>query len=163
MYTYSEIFVGIPLSQFNTNLMPSKSKEIVNEMATYTEEDLSLKRLEDFLDDSSNELKEIMQKLIDFRNGRILNEYYDFITDYDLDFKSNYNGGEENPLVFGFYINELMPIPDIGLGVFSEDVATIYKLQDRMKKFCYEIFGEKIFNDLDDDKLIGVFWNNHSS
>jgi hypothetical protein len=163
MYTFSEIFVGIPLSQFGQGLNPSRSKNIINELSEYVGEDLSLERLEVFLDDASEDVKEILNRLIEFRDGNTLPEFQDFITDYKLDFRTDYNGGDENPSIFGFYINELMPIPDVGLAPFSEDVRTIYMLKDRMELFCYSIFGEKNYKDLEADKMIGVFWNNHSS
>lgn len=163
MYTYSEIFVGIPLSQFGQGLYPSRSTDIIKELSEYVGEDLSLERIEVFLDDASEDVKEILNRLIEFRDGNTLPEFQDFITDYKLNFTSNYNGGEENPSIFGFYINELMPIPDMGLAEFSEDVHTIYLLKERMKLFCYAIFGETNYKNLESDKLIGVFWNNHSS
>lgn len=169
MYTYPELFIGIPLSQFDEQITPVKSKKLIEELSNYVQEELSINRIEDFLEDvdglenTSDDLKEIFKRLIDFRDGNILSEFKDLLKDYKIDFKSNYHGGDEKPLIFGFYISELMAVPATGLSEFSEDINKIYILKDRMKIFCQNIFGEKHFSDLQDDKLIGVFWNNHSS
>ncbi len=167
MYTYLRLFIGIPLSQFNNKNAPSKSKSLINELAELTSEDLSMDRLEFFLDNTDNknslEVKNILNRLIEFRDNKILSEYKDLITEYKLDFKSDYHGADEEPLIFGFYIDKLLPVPAIGLEGFSEDINKIYQLRDKMKRVCYTIFGEKNFEDLNSDKLIGIFWNNHSS
>ncbi len=162
MYTYSRAFIGIPLSQFDEDITPKQSKELIDELSEFVSDGLKFNTIEMFLVESSQELKQILNRLIQFRDNVEYLEFKDLKDNYNLDFFSYYNGADDHPLIFGFYIEDLFSIP-ISLGELKIDLNSINNLKERFIKFCSIIFEEKIFEQLMNDNLIGVFINNHSS
>lgn len=162
MYTYSKTFIGIPLSQFDRNIKPKESNSIILELQNLAQEDLCLDNIEIFLKEVTEELNPILRRLIEFRDGINYTEFKDFKEYFKLDFYCDYHGADDQPIIFGMYIEELFSIP-LSLGRLDIDLKAINQLNDRMVKFCYLIFGDELFSKLRNDNLIGTFINNHSS
>lgn len=160
-------FIGIPLNQYPYNAK-LKSKELVNELESLANEDLTFKRhMEDtalFKEDVSNDvvfLLENIEKLINNEPG--FEKYQIFLTDYELDFIVRYNGGDENPAILGFYIEKLCPLPDTEIRKINVNMTEINRLAELFEELAEKLFSETAFNQLKDDNLIGAFYNIHSS
>lgn len=162
MYTYSKTFIGIPLSQFDRDIKPKESSDIILELQDLVQNDLCLSNIEMFLKESSEELQKVLKNLIYFRDGVNYTEFKDFKEYFKLDFYCDYHGSDDQPIIFGMYIEELFSIP-LSLGRLDIDLKAINQLNDRMVRFCYLIFGDELFSKLRNDNLIGTFINNHSS
>lgn len=160
-------FIGIPLNQYPYNAK-LKSKELVNELESFAHEDLTFKRhMEDptlFKEEASPDvifLLENIEKLINNEPG--FEKFQTFITDYDLDFIVRYNGGDENPVVLGFYIEELCPLPDTEIMKINVNMTEINRLAVLFEELAEKLFSATAFKQLKDDNLIGAFYNIHSS
>lgn len=164
MYTYNKIFIGIPLNQFFNKITPKQSKNFIEELAELVGEDLSMKRAVEYMENITPEMSNF---LINVKKLNDRDDYYkefeDLITDYSLDFHNDYNGADDNPMIFGFYIDDLLPIPNFGVAEFSVDLEKMYLLRDRFKRLCYYLVGEDIFKKLSSDNMIGIYYNYHSS
>lgn len=160
-------FIGIPLNQYPYNAK-LKSKELVNELESFAHEDLTLKRhMEDpilFKEEASPDvvfLLENIEKLMNNEQG--FEKFQTFITDYDLDFIVRYNGGDENPVILGFYIEELCPLPDTEIMKINVNMTEINRLSALFEELVEKLFSATAFKQLKDDNLIGAFYNIHSS
>lgn len=162
MYTYSKTFIGIPLSQFDRDIKPKESNSIILELQDLAQGDLCLDNIEIFLKEANEELNPVLKKLIEFRDGINYTEFKDLKEKFKLDFYCDYHGSDDQPVIFGMYIEELFSIP-VSLGRLNIDLKAINQLNDRMVRFCYLIFGDELFSKLRNDNLIGTFINNHSS
>lgn len=165
MYTYTQLFIGIPLSQFHNELIPIKSKDFIEDLGFIMEIEQDIEGFinKDY-EHEGNDYEStsfFLKKLQSLKSEN--SEFQEFCLEHEVGFHSNYHGGDDAPLIFGFYIDKLLPIPDMGLGPFSIDLVKINQLQDTFRRFLHLLLDEKTFKNLDEDKLIGVFYNNHSS
>lgn len=167
MYTYVLPFIGIPLNQYPYNAKLT-SKKLVNELESLATEDLTFERhMEDknlFKNGVSPDvviLLENIEKLINNEPG--FEKFQTFLTDYELDFVVRYNGGDENPVILGFYIEELCPLPDTEIKKINVNMTEINRLAALFDELAEKLFSETAYKQLKDDDLIGAFYNIHSS
>lgn len=167
MYTYLMPFVGIPLNQYAYDAKLT-SKELVNELENLAHEDLTFERyMKDptlFKEDVSNEvvfLLENIEKLI--KNEQGFEKYQIFLTDYELDFSSRYNGANECPAILGFYIQKICPLPDTEIMKINVNMTEINRLAALFEELAEKLFSPQAFKQLKADNLIGAFYNIHSN
>ena len=167
MYTYLLPVIGIPLNQYAYNAKLT-SKELVNELENFAQEDLTFKRhMEDtalFKEDASPDVVFLLsniEKLINNEPG--FEKYQTFLTDYNLDFEVRYNGGNENPAILGFYIEKLCPLPDTEIMKINVNMTEINRLAALFEELAEKLFSPQAFKQLKADNLIGAFYNIHSS
>jgi hypothetical protein len=165
MYTYNKTFVGIPLSQFHNKTKPTlKSKLIIEMLANVAEDDLNFDYISKYIENQTDtKLIEILSNIRDFWNESKFQEYNDFKKNNGLGFWKDYNGADDSPMIFGLYIDEFVKMPKVGMDRFEIDIREINYIENKMKSFVKDVFGEEIYNILMEDGLIGVFVNNHSS
>lgn len=152
MYTYNKIFVGIPLSQTNFGA----SHDLINELQPLASDEYALEGFEDFLEDedASPAMKLFSQWVVD--NLEELNAL-------NIGLHHNYHGGDDYPEIFGVYVDEYFSIPDMGAqrADFSQ-IAKIEEINQKFKAIASKLNPE-ILKMLENEKLIGVWFNNHSS
>lgn len=167
MYTYLQPFVGIPLNQHD--FVPKlKSTKLIKELEELAHNDLSINRYveneELYQEDVSPSVLVLLNNLKKLINNEVgYEKFQTFITDYKLDFKVGYNGGDENPIIFGFYVEELCPLPDVSVMKINVNMSEITRLSILFEEFAEKIFTEHDFNQLKEDNVIGAFFNIHSS
>lgn len=155
MMSYVKVFIGIPLSQFSSTNKPIKTENFINELSSLIEEDLSIGRVDPYLEDVQDEdvrtfLKACVLDVEELRNNNI-------------DFHYNYHGSNDLPMIFGKYMDDVFDIPHYEIGEFNTDISKLIEEAHRFEKIAKKILPEHIFRALKEEKLMGIFFNNHSS
>jgi hypothetical protein len=153
--SYVQVFVGIPLSQFSFKNKPVKTQNFINELSALIEEELSIGRVDPYLENVQDEdvrafLKACVLDVEELRNNNI-------------DFHRDYHGGNDFPMIFGKYMDDVFEIPRYEIGEFNTDISKLIEESHKFEKIVKKILPEHIFKALKEEKLIGIFFNNHSS
>lgn len=155
MYTYHRTFIGMPLSQFSKNNEPKKTFDFISELAELVEEDLSINNIEQFLKYANDDNVRLFLKLYSLN--------IEELEKHNINFFTNYNGGNNQPMIFGKYIDELFPIPIMGIGEVNTDLSKIINEFKKMEEIFRKLIPPNIFEELKEEKLLGVFFNQHSN
>ena len=166
MYTYLQPFIGIPLNQHAYNARLS-SKQFIQELEDLASEDLTIQRyldnksIFDELSPSALTLMENIEKL--FNNEPGYEKFQTFVTEYPIDFEVRYNGGNENPAIFGCYVEKLCPLPDTEVSKINVNMTEISRLSNLFEELAEKLFAPYDYQKLKMDNLMGAFYNIHSS
>lgn len=155
MHTYHRTFIGLPLSQFSKKNEPKKTFDFIRELAELVEEDLSINNIEQFLKYANDDNVRLFLKLCSLN--------IEELEKHSINFFTNYNGGNNQPMIFGKYIDELFPIPIMGVGEVNTDLSKIINELKEMEEIFRKLIPPNIFEELKKEKLLGVFFNQHSN
>ena len=162
MYTYNRILVGLQLSQLNYRSMDKDGKVFVDRLHDLAGEDLSL---EDLSDDTLAEVYEynhdLPEDVTKFLNWCVLHKKE--LMTLGFEFSTSYHGADDQPVIFGRYVDDLFPIPDMGADrVNFEGLEEIKKLKDSAVSL-FETLDSDVLDLIRRNKLLDVWINNHSS
>lgn len=150
MYTYNQIFVGIPLTQTKFN----RSQQLISELSECASEDTDLEGAVEYLKKGSEDA-------VKFSNW--IEKNISVLQSLGMNFFHNYHGGDEYPEIFGVYVDQYFPIPDIGAQrVNFKNIGKIESMLETFKE-CISTLDREVLAKLESDQLIGIWINSHSS
>lgn len=150
MYTYTRLFVGVPLSQKTINAHLTGIGNMVSEsdMTRCDINNMIAEYLDEFNAEQINLLQYIESKKVEIDQ---LNEQYGI----SIDFFSDYNGDDDSPVIFGAYVDHLFRIPSTGCDALNtQGLATIEAIKTALGALFQEYHGEF---------PVDFYANNHSS
>lgn len=153
MYTYNRIFVGIPISQTNF----CESQELIFRLSEYASNRVDIRQIQDMIEQEEEQLPEVV------KFGLWIEENIKELEALGVNLYHNYHGGDDYPQIFGVYLDDLFPVPDFGAERVQFD--NIQKIQEILQKFKSIIskLDPQVLQILEKEKLIDVWFNNHSS
>lgn len=155
MYTYNRIFVGVPLSQ--TGLEESSLLDILE---TLCRDRKNHEAVISYFEEYEEEY-ETTQQIVLFKNW--YTEHLKEIKDLNLTFQSNYHGGDDYPLIFGKYIDNLFPMPDYSADIVNfENVNQIIEFKSKVVDL-FKTLPKEVIEEMPIFKSTDVWFNNHSS
>ena len=161
MFNFPMTYVGIPLSQLSKEITNEKLKTSLLHIGGFVSEDLQLDRAEMYLKHFNPEFSDdciqdewadrFVMKLVENRD-KLLSHY--------IDFRSDYAGSGDAPIIFGFYVHgnfgeQSLPTVDELKGYESE--------LEKFKSLMHEVLGDEIYNDLVSNNAIRLDVNNHTT
>lgn len=155
MYTYTQSFAGVPLSQLGDKR--NSLLEFFGSLTDYTLRDIDLDVLEDFDFEDDDEFKNQCTMLISW-----LMASKEKLARAGYKLESSYHGSDDEPRILGKYFDD--GIPEFGAGRLK--VKENFDKASALEKEAIELFSDfpmELFAALPESWGPGVWANNHSS